>query len=201
MRKSYFSISELVFIAMIAAMGIGVKTIIAPLIQIITGPLFIPGGVVAGGIYMSFLVLATSITNKIGSASLVAILQAVFVMITGTIGTHGVVSLLTYSLPGIFVDLFFLISRNKGNNMLCCFIAGMIANVIGSYSVNLIIFNLSIIPLLLSLVSATLSGGIGGLVAYSIGQKLNNIGLINNNDAKISTYIPIPKELENKDMY
>ena len=43
MRKSYFSISELVFIAMIAAMGIGVKTIIAPLIQIITGPLFIPG--------------------------------------------------------------------------------------------------------------------------------------------------------------
>ena len=150
---------------------------------------------------MSFLVLATSITNKIGSASLVAILQAVFVMITGTIGTHGVVSLLTYSLPGIFVDLFFLISRNKGNNMLCCFIAGMIANVIGSYSVNLIIFNLSIIPLLLSLVSATLSGGIGGLVAYSIGQKLNNIGLINNNDAKISTYIPIPKELENKDMY
>ncbi|HHX74678.1 MAG TPA: hypothetical protein GX699_07225, partial [Firmicutes bacterium] len=46
---SRFSTFELVLLALMACLGIATKPIIVPLTHIITGPLFIPGGVIAGG--------------------------------------------------------------------------------------------------------------------------------------------------------
>ena len=43
-----FSTFELVLIALSAALGIAVKPVIVPLVHIITGPLYIPGGAAAG---------------------------------------------------------------------------------------------------------------------------------------------------------
>ena len=77
MRKPYFKLNDYIIMAMMAAMGIAIKVIIVPLSHIITGPLFIPGGVVAGGFYMSFLVLGEGITKKRGSATIIAFIQAV----------------------------------------------------------------------------------------------------------------------------
>ena len=185
----YFKISEYCLLAMIASMGVGIKIIVVPLAQIITGPLFIPGGVVAGGIYMAFIVLGASLTKKRGACTLVALIQAVMVTITGTIGTHGAISLLTYTLPGIGCDLLFLVFGKKFISLSSCFLAGIVANMIGSFSVNLAIFNLSFIPLMLSLTAASFSGGIGGIVAYHLGNSVNNI--LYNRDNK-STYIPLP---------
>ena len=48
---------DLVTIAMMAALGIAVKVVLVPLVHIITGPFFIPGGSISGGIYMLFIVL------------------------------------------------------------------------------------------------------------------------------------------------
>ena len=177
-KKPYFKLTDYILIAMMAGLGIAIKPIIVPLAQIITGPLFIPGGVVAGGFYMMFLVLGTAATNKYGAATLVALVQAAIVTVTGILGTHGAVSLLTYTLPGIAVDLFFLIIRHKGCCALCCFIAGVIANVVGSYAVNLAIFNLSFVPLMLSLCAAALSGGLGGLIANAIAKNLRKLGVV-----------------------
>ena len=44
-----FSVFDLIIIAMISTLGIASKPVIVPLSHIITGPLLIPGGVVAGG--------------------------------------------------------------------------------------------------------------------------------------------------------
>ena len=176
-KKPYFKLTDYILIAMMAGLGIAIKPIIVPLAQIITGPLFIPGGVVAGGFYMMFLVLGTAATNKYGAATLVALVQAAIVTVTGILGTHGAASLFTYTLPGIAVDLFFLIIRHKGCCALCCFVAGVIANVVGSYAVNLAIFNLSFVPLMLSLCAAALSGGLGGLIAHSIAKNLRKLGV------------------------
>ncbi|MEG1520347.1 MAG: ECF transporter S component, partial [Clostridia bacterium] len=164
-KNSKFKLVDYIIIALMASMGIGIKTIIVPLTQIITSALFIPGGVLAGGFYMAFLVLGSAITKKPFTATLIALVQAVIVTITGTLGSHGAVSLLTYTLPGIAVDLLFFLIRNHGNSTLSCFLGGMVANLVGSFAVNLAIFKLSLIPLLLSLTTAALSGGLGGLIA------------------------------------
>ncbi len=191
---------------MVAAMGIAIKTIIVPLAQIITGPLFIPGGVVAGGFYMAFLVLGESITQKWGSATVIALIQGAVVTITGALGSHGAASIFTYTAPGLAIDFVYLLIRHRADCAMCCFIGGVVANMAGSFSVNLAIFNLSFVPLMLSLAASALSGGLGGLVAHAIGKNVRQLGILQgkaseqkNKGDKQYFSVPMPDEMENKD--
>lgn len=177
-KKGVFALSDYIIIAMMASLGIAVKTIIVPLAQILTGPLFIPGGVVAGGFYMMFLILGEAITGKRGTAAMIAAVQALIVTVTGVMGSHGAASLLTYTLPGLAADGLYWIIRHKGCCAPCCFAGGLIANITGSFAVNLAIFNLSPVPMLISLIAAALSGGMGGLAAHMIAQNIRKLGIL-----------------------
>jgi hypothetical protein len=177
-RNRRFTLSDYVILAMLAAMGIASKVIIVPLAQAITGPLFIPGGVVAGGFYMLFLILGTALTGKLGAALMVSLIQAVLVTITGTFGSHGAASLFTYVLPGLAVEAWFFLSRHRGCCPLCCFVGGMIANMAGTFAVNFAIFRLSFVPLMLSITVAAFSGGLGGLVASSVARNLKKLDIL-----------------------
>jgi energy-coupling factor transport system substrate-specific component len=170
------SVRDLMIIALMAALGLATKPVIVPLTHMITGPLFIPGGAVAGGFYMFWIVLAAGIVKKRGVATMTALVQALIVMITGAFGSHGIISLVTYTLPGLMVDLVFLIIRRRIVNIYEYFAAGVIANLSGTYLSNLVFFRLPLIPLLMSLSSAVLSGGLGGLIAYRIRKMLDRSG-------------------------
>ena len=111
-----FSLYDLIIVAMLAALGVVTKPIIVPLAHIITGPLFIPSGAVAGGFYMMWMVLGYGITGIRGTMTLIGLVQAILVMATGIVGSHGVLSLLTYTAPGLLADLgLFLIGHR-----VCC---------------------------------------------------------------------------------
>jgi len=174
-KKPCFRLADYILIAMMAALGIAVKVIVTPLAHLLTGPLFIPGGVAAGGFYMLFLVLALSITRKQGTALIAALVQAVLVTATGTLGSHGAASLLTYTLPGLAVEAVWLLSGREKGGSVCCFVAGIAANIAGSYAVNLLIFRLPTVPLLLSLAVAALSGGLGGWAAYGLSRQIQRL--------------------------
>src|SRR6056297_385940 len=167
-----FSVFELITIALTASLGLASKPIITPLTHLITGPLFIPGGAVAGGFYMMWVVLGAGLIKKRGSATLIALTQGIIVMVTGTFGTHGILSILTYGLPGLAVDLVFLVFNRKFENSLDFFAAGIIANLGGTYLSNLVFFRLPLLPLTISLSIGALSGGLGGLLAYLIYTKV-----------------------------
>jgi len=170
-----FSIYHLMIITLLAALGIAVKIPLQPLAQMITGPLFVPGGAMAGGIYMMFLVLAVSITGKVGAALLCGFVQAILVMITGLGGHHGAMTIVTYTMPGLAIDLLMLISRHRGCCRICCFFGSMVANVTGTLLVGFAFFAIPPIPLLLMLCSAALSGGLGGILAWSITKQLKKV--------------------------
>lgn len=108
-----YSVFNLIIIAVVSALGIATKPIVVPLIHIITGPLFIPGGALAGGFYMFWIVLGTGIVKKTGTGTLIGIVQGILVIATGTMGTHGIMSIISYTLPGIAVDIIFLFSKTK----------------------------------------------------------------------------------------
>ncbi|MEL7566875.1 MAG: ECF transporter S component [Dehalobacterium sp.] len=163
-----FSLYDLIIIAMMAALGIATKPVIVPLAHIITGPLFIPSGAVAGGFYMMWLVLGAGLTGKRGAATLVALVQAVMVMAVGIVGSHGVLSLITYTIPGMMADLGLIIVGHKVCCLPCAFWAGLLANTGGTFMVNFVYFRLPWIPLILSLSAAALSGGLGGILAFQI---------------------------------
>lgn len=167
-----FSIYDLIVIAMVSALGIAIKPIIVPLAHIISGPLFVPSGAVAGGFYMLWLVLGFGLTGQRGTMTLIGLVQAILVMVTGISGSHGVISLLTYTMPGIVADIGLFLIGHRVCCLPCAFLAGMLCNLAGTATVNLVYFRLPAIPLFLSLSSAALSGGLGGLIAFKILQQI-----------------------------
>ncbi len=172
-----FSPYNLAIMALVSAIGIAVKPITTSLSHIITGPLYVPGGVVAGGLYMMWIVIGAGLVGIPGTAAFIGIIQALMVIILGSYGTHGVLSLLTYSVPGVFIDLLLLIMRDHRHICcpLCGFLAGAVANIGGTCIVSLAFFNLPLIPLLLSISLAALSGGLGGLLAFYIITQLRKM--------------------------
>ena len=60
------------------------------------------------------------------------------------------------------------------------FAGGVVANIAGTLMVSLLLFRLPLIPLLLSLTAASLSGGFGGLIAYKLIIQLEKFSIINN---------------------
>lgn len=172
---SRFSIFDLVIIAILSALGVATKPIVVPLVHIITGPLFIPGGAIAGGFYMMWIVLGAGFVKKTGAASLVGLVQGILVIATGIMGTHGIMSIASYTIPGIVVDIVFLFSKNKNFNILHYVFATMGANVTGTLIANILFFRLPGVTVVLVLASAALSGAIGGIIVWSINQGLEKI--------------------------
>jgi hypothetical protein len=166
------SIFEWVLMALMASLGIATKPIVVPLAHMITGPLFIPGGAFAGGFYMLWLVLAGGLIGKRGVPTMTALIQAMIIVVTGSFGSHGLISIVTYTLPGLMIDLFFFLIRRKWETPFDFFFAGMIANLTGTYLTNLVFFRLPWLPLVMTLASALLSGGIGGVIAYQIYRRI-----------------------------
>jgi hypothetical protein len=175
---SRFSLFNLMTIALMAALGIAIKTVIVPFVHIFTGSLFIPGGVAAGGIYMMFLVLAVSLTGIRGAAALCGLCQGIMVLIIGTAGSHGVLSIISYTVTGLAVDMLMMLIRHRGCCMPCCFFGGMAANLAGTLIVNAAFFSLPLIPLLLSMAVGALSGGLGGFLAWMITSQMQKYSVI-----------------------
>lgn len=175
-----FTIFEIVIIALMATIGIAIKPLIVPLVHIITGPLYIPGGAVAGGLYMMWIVLGAGLMAKKGVATIISVVQSIMVISLGIYGNHGLMSLLTYIVPGIVLDLYLLLFRVKNFSLGNYFIGGILTNISGTFLVNVVFFRLPFIPLMLTLSAASLSGGIGGLIAYTIINKLKKNEVLEN---------------------
>ena len=174
---SNFTVRELILIAAMAALGVAVKPIVVPLAHLVSAPLMIPGGALAGGLYMMWLVVAMGLTGKRGSATLVGVIQAILVTVTGITGSHGIMSFVSYTLPGIAIDIGLLIIGHSACCLICCVVAGILANVTGTAVVNWIFFSLPPIPLALSLAVAAFSGAVGGIVAWELLKALRKYGI------------------------
>lgn len=172
-----FTVFDLIIMAIVAALGIAIKPVIVPLVHIITGPLFIPGGTIAGGVYMMWIVIGAGLVGKRGAATIIALVQAIIVIAAGVVGTHGIVSMLTYLAPGVAVELLLWATRQKGDNIFICFFAGMVANSVGIVLSNFVFFKLPLVPLVLTIAGGALSGGLGGLLAYIIIKGFKKINI------------------------
>lgn len=173
-----FSLFNLIIIALVSSLGVATKPVVVPLVHIITGPLFIPGGAIAGGFYMFWIVLGAGFVKKTGTGTLIGIVQGILVIATGTMGTHGIMSLISYTLPGIAVDIIFLFSRNKNFNILHYVLGCMAANVTGTLISNILFFRLPLVTVVLIVSCAALSGAVGGIIASSIMNGIEKMNII-----------------------
>ncbi len=160
-----------VFIALMAACGLALKPIVGPLFKLIGSALLIPSGSMAGAIYMIWPSLAILTVKRFGSATLVGILQGIVVLITGIYGSHGILSLITYVIPGIIIDLVFLIIH-PFKKQWAMFLPAALGNVSGSALVGVIFMHIPVIPLTIGLIPAFIFGAIGGFLSLLLYQGL-----------------------------
>jgi len=179
---------DMVVISLTAALGMVSKPVIGPLARFITGPIGIPGGVLAGGLYMMFMVFAYGMTRRLYAGTLTALIQAILAVFTGIGGSVGLLSIITYLPPGIAVDLvmfLFKLFRQPRATALACFLSCMAANVAGTFMMWGVVFGMplsvmSFVPVLLAFSAAALSGGLGGLLAYFVLKRVRRVRIFGN---------------------
>jgi len=149
----------------------------APIFNVITDFIYIPGGSCVAGISMMFLVLGKLLIPKRNVATMMAFVQAVLALCMGVSGFLGIYIFFAYTIPGITIDLVMQIKPLPVN--LKSKIAGAMGVVTGATLTNIAFFKLSLIPLLLFYSAGILSGFLGGYLAYILSQRLSHIILIN----------------------
>ncbi|MCF7858128.1 MAG: ECF transporter S component [Candidatus Cloacimonetes bacterium] len=172
-----FSSQDLLYLAILSAVGLAVKPIITPLIHLVSAPLMIPGGSLAGGLYMMWIALAISIVNKPGAGTLVGLTQGIVMISMGFFGSHGAVSIISYTLPGLTADIISIFFKNK-STLYFHVILVITANITGAVIVTLVIMRLAAIPFLISIIAAIISGIVGGIISYNIFNKIKSYNLI-----------------------
>ena len=181
LQKSNLKIAttDLVLMALFASLGLATKNVIHPLVATITGPLYVPTGAVAGGIYMMWPVLAYGLVRKTGAASMVSLIQA-FISLLLPFGNFGLLSFVIYLAPGLAIDAFLLLTRHKACCVACCAGASAIANVVGTVLVGVLVLFLPWVVLAFLAVVAAISGCIGGFIANMLLVRIGKLGLRRN---------------------
>lgn len=175
---STFTIFDLVLCGFMAALGIAIKPFIMPLVYFISTPLLIPGGSLAGGFYMLWIVLGAVAVNRPFACGIIGLIQAIIVITTGTVGSHGILSIVIYILPALAVDMILFFFQNVKDKKMAMFFGCMTANVSGLLLTNIFIYHLPLITLITSLTIGAISGGIGGLISYAIFRKLIKLNIL-----------------------
>ncbi|HPT72104.1 MAG TPA: ECF transporter S component [Candidatus Cloacimonadota bacterium] len=172
-----YSTHDLLLISLFSALGLAIKPIATPLVHLISAPLMIPGGSLAGGFYMMWLAMVVVVVPKFGSAFLIGIVQALAILVLGIMGSHGIISIISYSMPGLMVDLLALIVGRK-LKIWTQILFVIVANLTGTGIVMITIMRLPFIPAMIALGTAAFSGIIGGLLSYWLIKKLNTFHLV-----------------------
>ena len=163
---------EIIFIALMGAMGIAMKSIVGPVIKSVAAFFFLPTGAVAGMVYMIWPMLALLVTRRLGTATLVGLIEAFLVMATGLYGSHGILSLVTYILPCLCIDIGFIPYHLTGRRIFLLLPAAL-GNMCGTLLVGRIIMHLQWSPLLIGSSFAFIFGSTAGPIAYVLYRRFN----------------------------
>ncbi len=150
-------------------LGVVAKPIFAPGFNLITDFIKIPGGSVTAGVSMMFLVFCTRCIRKPFTGFMMGFAQAVIALSSGISAQVGFLVFITYTLPGIAVDLVlcwkimdFLPLKTR------MMIAGALSALAGAGMTNTLYFHMELVPFLLFYIFGILAGAVGGYIAYTI---------------------------------
>ena len=131
---------------------------------------------VIAGIIAVLVVVAAELVPIFGCATLMSIIQSMIALSLGMVGSMGILSPIGYIVPGIVIDLIFLLSRKTGlGTDLTLTIANMLGAASASLAANLIVFHLPGVPLALYIVVALASGAVCGGFAGVLVKRLRPV--------------------------
>ncbi len=162
----------MIFLALCCDLGLFAKRMVNPFVNVITDALHIPGGV-GTSFSLMFLVVAAALTPCAFCGAAMGIVQSVLALGLGMVGNMGALSPIGYIVPGLAVDLFFLLTKglplSRSEQMV---LANAAASLCAALAANCIVFRLSGVVLLLYLSVATTSGALCGVLGAELAVRL-----------------------------
>ena len=157
---------HLAFLAICVALSLVTKRVISPITNLLTDFLRIPGGGAATAFSLTFLVVGTAGLRWSWATTAAGFIQSLIALSMGMSAYQGGLAVLTYTLPGLVIDLMrrFYPHRNKTYFSLSC----AAANTAGALLANVLVFRLGGTAFLLWMLIAC---GMGLLVG-SLGELL-----------------------------
>ena len=153
---------HLAFLAICVALSLVTKRVISPITNFLTDFLRIPGGGAATAFSLMFLVVGTGGLKWRWATSAAGFVQSLIALSFGMSAYQGAFALLTYTLPGVVIDLLRMVytQRNKAYFLVAC----AAANTAGALLTNLLVFRLDGVAFLLWMLIACVIGLVGGLL-------------------------------------
>ena len=167
------SARQITLMAFCLLLGLVAKKIISPVTNVLTDFFRIPGGSAAVGFSLAFLVIGRELVPMPGAATAMGFVQALLAIALGMSGYQGPLALLTYTLPGIVIDLTALFMKRRGPPYFI--LASVLACEASALLSELLVFHLSGAALVLWQLIAACSGVIGGICAYILYTRIAKI--------------------------
>ena len=171
--KQKVPLCHLVFLAICVALSLVTKRVISPITNLLTDFLRIPGGGTATAFSLMFLVVGTSRLPWRWAGAAAGFVQSLIALSMGMSAYQGAFAVLTYTLPGVVIDLFrrFYPHRDHAYFSLSC----GAANTAGALLTNLLVFRLEGVAFLLWMLIACVIGLFGGFLGGVLFQRMEKI--------------------------
>ena len=174
-RQNHGTLRRLLFYALCCDLGLFSKRMIAPVANLLTDALRIPGGI-GTAFSVTFVVLAAALTPAFGCATLISFLQSVIALVMGMTGSMGLLAPIGYLVPGIVTDAVLSVLRQAGTEeKLQMVLTTMLSAASASLTADLLVFHLSGILFTLYLCTALFSGTVCGLLGFELLKRLRPI--------------------------
>lgn len=171
--KQKIPLRHLTFLAICIALSLVTKRLISPVTNLLTDLIRIPGGGAATAFSLMFLLVGTGGLSWCWATTAAAFVQSLIALSMGMSSYQGLFAVLTYSLPGLVIDLFRILfpRRDKIFFSLAC----AAANASGALLTNILVFQLEGIAFLLWMLVAASVGLFGGLLGELLFHKIIRI--------------------------
>lgn len=174
--KTKIPLRHLTFLAICTALSLVTKRVISPVTNLLTDLIRIPGGGAATAFSLMFLLVGTSGLDWRWATTAAAFVQSLIALSLGMSSYQGLFAILTYSLPGLVIDLFRIVYplRDETYFSLAC----GTANSAGALLTNILVFHLEGVTFLLWMLVAASVGLFGGLLGVLLYRRLVRISEI-----------------------
>lgn len=168
--KQRIPLRQLIFLAVCVVLSLVSKRVISPVTNLLTDLIRIPGGGAATAFSLMFLLVGTAGLSWRWAATAAAFVQSLIALSLGMSSYQGAFAVLTYTLPGLVMDLCRMVWHNRDGAFFplsCC-----MANSAGALLTNLLIFRLEGLAFALWLLVASSMGAAAGLLGETLYGKL-----------------------------
>lgn len=173
MKKNKEDLRHLTFLAICIALSLVTKRVISPITNILTDFLRIPGGGAAAAFSLMFLLVGTYSFRWRWAAAYAGFAQGVIALCLGMSSYQGLFALLTYTVPGVVIDLFRMLYPSKGSDFFC--LACAAANTAGALLTNLLVFRLRGITFVLWMLVSCIFGLLGGMIGSELFKRMESM--------------------------